>query len=560
MHPVDWAVAVAYIAWIVIDGLRRSKGTDKVDGYFLANRSLPWWAVGLSVMATQMSAVTIIGTTGQAYLTGLRFVQFYFGLPIAMIILSLTVVPFFTRARVYTAYEYLERRFDARTRSLASFLFLVGRAMSLGVTLAAPAVAMSAILGWTLPVTILVICVPMIVYTTIGGVQAVAWTDVKQMFIVVGGMSAAVAILLYGILQHVSFNQALHLAGATGRLKAVDFTVDVSQRYTFWSGMIGGLFLMLSYFGCDQSQVQRYLTAKSIDEARRSLMMSAYVKIPLQLLILGAGVLVFVFYLFQPSPMLFNRAYDAQVLSGPRAAEYASLEREFEAATAARRDAAVKDDRSAFLATDARVRQIRASAADVVRQTTGDEGYNDVNYVFPTFITTQLPIGLVGLMIAAIFAAAMSASGGELNALATATIIDFYRRRFVTGASDAHYLAVSKLATIFWGLFACVVAVYAANQGSLIEVVNRYGSFFYGSLLGVFILAILTRRATARGAFWGLIAGMVVVLTVAFVFPWIEFLWHNVIGAIVVVFVGLTLSFSGSQPQTGTVLASEPPR
>jgi len=381
MTLVDWGVVVAYLTWIVVDGLRRSKGTDKVDGYFLANRSLPWWAVGLSVMATQMSAVTIVGTTGQAYLTGLRFIQFYFGLPIAMIILSLTVVPFFTRARVYTAYEYLERRFDARTRSLASFLFLIGRAMSLGVTLAAPAVVMSTILGWTLPVTILVICVPMIVYTTIGGVQAVAWTDVKQMFIVVGGMSAAVAILLYGILQHVSLNQALQLAGATGRLRAVDFQFDLSQRYTFWSGMIGGLFLMLSYFGCDQSQVQRYLTAKSIDEARQSLLMSAYVKIPLQLLILGAGVLVFVFYLFHPSPMLFNRAYDAQVLASPRAAEYAALERDFEAAATARREAATRNDRDAFLATDARVKDIRAKAAGIVRQATGDEGYNDVNYV-----------------------------------------------------------------------------------------------------------------------------------------------------------------------------------
>src|SRR5258705_2256883 len=232
MRAFDWIVLVLYIGWIVIDGLRRSKGTDKVDGYFLANRSLPWWAVGLSVMATQMSAVTIVGTTGQAYLTGLRFIQFYLGLPLAMIILSLTVVPFFTRARVYTAYEYLERRFDVRVRSLASFLFLMGRAFSLGVTLTAPAVVMSAILGWQLPITVLAICVPMILYTSIGGVQAVAWTDVKQMFIIVGGMSAAVAVLLYGILQHVSFSQALHLAGATGRLQAIDFTFDVHETYT----------------------------------------------------------------------------------------------------------------------------------------------------------------------------------------------------------------------------------------------------------------------------------------------------------------------------------------
>jgi SSS family solute:Na+ symporter len=553
---LDWAVALGYIAWIVIDGLRRSKGTDKVDGYFLANRSLPWWAVGLSVMATQMSAVTIVGTTGQAYLTGLRFIQFYFGLPLAMVILSLTVVPFFTRARVYTAYEYLERRFDVRVRSLASFLFLMGRAASLGVTLAAPSVVMSAILGWTLPVTVLAICVPMIVYTTIGGVQAVAWTDVKQMFVVVGGMSAAVAILIFGILQHVSFGQALHLAGATGRLNAIDFRVNLTETYTFWSGMIGGLFLMLSYFGCDQSQVQRYLTAKSIDEARHSLLMSAYVKIPLQLLILTSGVLVFVFYLFQTPPMLFNRVYDAQVAASPQGGEYAALQRSFDAEIGVRRDAAQRDDRPAFLASDLRVKDIRAKATGLVQQATGDERYNDVNYVFPTFITTHMPIGLVGLMIAAIFAAAMSASGGELNALATASIIDFYRRHFVTAASDRHYLLVSKLATIFWGLVACVVAMFAANQGSLIEVVNRYGSFFYGSLLGVFILAILTKRATARGAFWGLLSGMAVVLAVALQLPWIAFLWHNLIGAVVVVVVGMGISYT--QPPGRAHRASQP--
>jgi Na+/proline symporter len=547
MRGLDWAVVVVYVAWIVYDGLRRSKGTDKVDGYFLANRSLPWWAVGLSVMATQMSAVTIVGTTGQAYVTGLRFIQFYFGLPLAMIILSMTVVPFFTRARVYTAYEYLERRFDVRVRSLASLLFLIGRAASLGVTLAAPSVVMSTILGWTLPVTVLAICLPMIVYTTIGGVQAVAWTDVKQMFVVVGGMSAAAGILLYGILQHVGFGQALHLAGATGRLKAIDFRFDPRETYTFWSGMIGGLFLMLSYFGCDQSQVQRYLTAKSIDEARDSLLMSAFVKIPLQLLVLTTGVLVFVFYLFQTPPMLFNRAYDARIAASPEAPAYAALQRSFDAAIGARRDAAERNDREAFLSDDARVQAIRGKAADLIRQATGDRQYNDVNYVFPTFITTRMPAGVVGLMIAAIFAAAMSASGGELNALATATIIDFYRRHFVREASDRHYLLVSKLATLFWGLVACVVATYSANQGSLIEVVNRYGSFIYGSLLGVFILAILTRRATALGAFWGLIAGMAVVLVVALMTP-IAFLWHNLIGAAVVVVVGMAISYAEPRP------------
>src|SRR5438874_2868802 len=410
MHPLDWAVVVTYIVWIVYDGLRRSKATDKVEGYFLANRSLPWWAIGLSVMATQMSAVTLVGTTGQAYSTGLRFIQFYFGLPLAMVILSLTVVPFFHRAGVYTAYEYLERRFDVRTRTLTALLFLIGRALACGVTLAAPAVVISAILGWRLPVTVLAICVPMIVYTSIGGVQAVAWTDVKQMFVIVSGMCAAVLILILGIPRGVGLGQALHLAGATGRLQAIDFRFDVRETYTFWSGMIGGLFLMLSYFGCDQSQVQRYLTAKSIDEARDSLMMSAFVKIPLQLLVLGTGVLVFVYYLFVTPPMLFNRVYDSQVPASAYARDYASLQRQFDAEIAVRREAAGHGDRDAFLASDARTRALRDKATALVKQASGDAAFNDVNYVFPTFITTEMPMGLVGLMIAAIFVAAMSAS------------------------------------------------------------------------------------------------------------------------------------------------------
>ena len=523
----------------------RSKGTDKVEGYFLGNRSLPWWVAGLSVMATQMSAVTLVGTTGQAYLTGLRFIQFYFGLPLAMIILSMTAVPFFHRAKVYTAYEYLERRFDVRVRSLASFLFLMGRAFSLGVTLTAPAVVMSAILGWQLPITVLVICVPMILYTSLGGVQAVAWTDVKQMFIIVAGMLAAVVVLVVGITSHVGMGQALHLAGATGRLNAVDLRFNLHETYTIWSGLIGGLFLMLAYFGCDQSQVQRYLTAKSEDAARSSLMLTAFVKIPLQLLVLSIGVLVFIFYLFQAPPMLFNRAYDAQVAAGPHAAEYQRLQQRFDQAIAGRRVAAEQGGRDAFLASDELVRNIRSRAVEIVKDTTGDSRYADVNYVIPTFITTQMPIGLMGLLIAAIFAAAMSASAGELNALATATIIDFYRRLFVREGTDRHYLVVSRLATIGWGLFACIVAIYAANQGSLIEVVNRYGSIFYGSLLGVFILAVINKRATATGALAGLVAGMAAVLTVAFS-PWtrdIAFLWHNLIGAVVVVLVGSITSW-----------------
>ncbi len=541
MSVVDWLIVGAYLAWIIVDGIRRSHGTDKVEGYFLANRSLPWWAVGLSVMATQISAITLVGTTGQAYATGLRFVQFYFGLPLAMVILCLTVVPFFTRARVYTAYEYLEQRFDLRTRTATSLLFLVGRACSLGVTLAAPAVVISAILDWSIPFTVLVLAVPMVFYTSLGGVQAVAWTDVKQMFVIVFGLFAAMTILIFGITREVDFGQALQLAGATGRLKAIDTRLDLRETYTLWSGLIGGLFLSLSYFGCDQSQVQRYLTAKSIDEGRHSLLMSAFVKIPLQLVILSAGVLVFVFYIFQTPPLLFNRIHDGDMLASPRAAEYAALQQEFDQAIARRRTAGKAGDKTEFLAADSSVRDVRARAVTLVKDTTGDTKYSDVNYVFPTFITTHMPVGLVGLMIAAIFAAAMSSASGELSALSSATIIDFYKRHFVPEAADAHYLRVSRLVTVGWGLLASGVSIYAAGQGSLIEVVNRYGSFFYGSILGVFILAILSKRATAAGAFYGLIAGMTVVLIVAFTTP-IAFLWHNLIGAAVVVGVGLAIS------------------
>ncbi len=542
MSLIDWGIVVVYLVWMIVDGLRRSEKTDEMEGYFLASRSLPWWAVGLSVMATQLSAITLVGTTGQAYSTGLRFVQFYFGLPLAMIVLSVTVVPFFHRARVYTAYEYLEQRFDVRVRTATSALFLLGRVFSLGVVLAAPAVVISAIVGWTIPMTLLALALPMVFYTSFGGVQAVAWTDVKQMVVIIFGLLAALVILVMGITRDVSLAQAFSLAGATGRLQAIDMRFSLSETYTMWSGLIGGFFLSLSYFGCDQSQVQRYLTAKSIDEGRHSLMMSAFVKIPLQLLVLCTGILVFVFYIFQPPPMLFNKAHEAQVVSGPYAADYASLQQRFDLEIATRKQAGTANDTPAFLASDARLKDIRAQAVQVVKNTTGDQQYADVNYVFPTFITTHMPVGLVGLMIAAMFAAAMSTASGELSALSSATVIDFYKRHWVKDATDKHYLKVSKLATAGWGLFACIVAIFASDQGSLIEVVNRYGSFFYGSILGVFILALLTKRATATGAFVGLIAGMAVVLSVAVGLPWIAFLWHNLIGAFVVVAVGLVVS------------------
>ncbi|MCC6774564.1 MAG: sodium:solute symporter [Gemmatimonadaceae bacterium] len=560
MHPLNWAIVVAYLLYVVIDGLRAAKGTKEIEGYFLANRSLPWWAVGLSVMATQLSAVTMIGTTGQGATDGMRFVQFYFGLPIAMVILGVTIVPFLHGAKVFTAYEFLERRFDAKTRSLTSFLFLVSRGMSCGTIIAAPAVVFSAIFGWPLPWCVALIGVPTVIYTMIGGVQAVTWADVKQMFLISGSLIAIIIVLLVKL--PVSPDNALRIAGSVGRMTPFDFSFNLSETYTFWSGILGGTFLMLSYFGTDQSQVQRYLTARSIPEARSSLLMSAYWKIPLQALILLIGVLVFVFYLFQAPPLLWNPAHDRSVRE-TRPAAYAQLESRYGDAIARRTDAALRlsdtprSDASAALAaegfreSEARVTAIRDEALVAAGEVTG-ESARDVNYIMPRFVLDHLPLGLAGLFIAAVLAAAMSSIAAELNSLSTATVIDFYRRWVRPEASDTHYLNVSKAATGVWGIFACVVATYAATLGSLIEVVNRFGSFFYGSILGVFILAMI-RRATARGAFVGLLSGMACVGAVSFGLPQISFLWHNLIGAAVVVLVGLAL---GGNPRAASLARS----
>ena len=567
MRWLDWLVVVAYLVWIVWDGLKRSKHTGQVEGYFLANRSLPWWAVGLSVMATQLSAITLVGTTGQGAADGLRFVQFYFGLPIAMVILSVTVVPFFYRARVYTAYEYLEHRFDVKTRTLAAVLFLLLRSLSTGAVISAPAVILSVVLGWNLTFTIMVIGLPTALYTILGGVQAVTWTDVKQMAVIVAGIIAAVLVLLFELPEGIGTLDALRVAGAAGRMRAVDFSFNINETYTFWSGLIGGLFLMLSYFGCDQSQVQRYLTAKSVEEGRDSLLMSAFVKIPLQALILITGVLVFVFFLFHQPPVLYNPVVADKVKSSTYADEYARIESDFASAAAARTasarelaaatrqgDAAREASaRASFAREGDALKDFRRRAGAIVKEVTGDDGYTrftgdvpaaDVNYIFPRFVTSYLPIGLVGLIIAAILAAAMSTIAAELNSLATATVMDIYKRHLRPVATDAHYLNVSRAATGLWALWASFIAMYAASLGSLIEVVNRFGSFFYGSLLGVFILAIGTRRATPAGAFWGLLAGMAVVTTVAFhpATSHISYLWHNLIGAVVVPIVGMTIS------------------
>ena len=551
MHPVDWSIVIVYLAYVIWHGLKLSRGTTDTEGFFLAGRSIPWWAVGLSVMATQMSAITLIGTTGQAYEDGLRFIQFYFGLPLAMIILCVTAVPLFYRARVFTAYEYLEQRFDAKTRTLTSFFFLLSRGLGVGVIIAAPAVVLSIVLGWNELVTIFVIGLSTTLYTMLGGVQSVTWTDVKQMVIILVGLSLCVFVIITNLPAGVSFSDAMNVAGAAGKLQTIDFSFDLNERYTFWSGTIAALFLFLSYFGCDQSQVQRYLTARSVDEGRVSLLMSAFLKIPMQFLFLLVGILVFVFYLFSTPPMIFNEV-DVTRAAAVQPLEHERLQGEFADAHQLRHLAALRfieeqntaertTARADYIAANEAYQDKRREATEFVRQTNGDSSFSDVNYVFPVFVIENMPLGLVGLIVAAILAAAMSSVAAELNALATASTMDFYRRHINVNSSEKEMLRFGRLSTLVWGIFACIVATFATNLGSLIEVVNTFGSFFYGSLLGVFVLAFAVPRAKSAGAFYGLLFGIVSVWIASSTTD-IAFLWFNVVGCLVTVAAGYLIS------------------
>ena len=552
MNSLDWFILTAYLTYVIWHGIALSRGSADTQSFFLAGRSLPWWAVGLSVMATQMSAITLIGTTGQAYDDGLRFIQFYFGLPIAMIILSMTAVPFFYRAKVFTAYEYLEKRFDARTRSLTSFFFLISRALGVGVVIAAPSVVLSIVLGWSELPTVFAIGLSTTLYTMMGGVKAVAWNDVKQMLVIVLGLAACITVILQSLPPGFHFQDAMFLAGAAGKLQTVDFRFDLSEQYTFWSGTLAALFLFLSYFGCDQSQVQRYLTARSADESRTSLLMSAFLKIPLQFLILLIGILVFVFYQFVTPPMVFNP--DAEQHAAEKApVQYQQLKQAFHDSHELRRQAATHyvnsrtlasgaDGKRAFQQANDQFNSIRQEAISFVQQTNEEPSFNDVNYVFPVFVLQNMPAGLVGLIVAAILAAAMSSVAAELNSLSTATTIDFYARHVNPQGTDRELLRFARLSTFIWGLFSCVVATFVTNLGSLIEVVNTFGSFFYGSLLGVFVLAFAVPKANASGAFFGLLCGMLSVWAVS-AFSNLAFLWFNVVGTCATVLAGGSISY-----------------
>jgi len=554
MRPLDWLVLVTTLVSIVVYGLYRSRGSDTVDRYLLAGRSMPWYAMALSVMATQASAITFISTTGQSYVDGMRFVQFYFGLPIAMVIVCATAVPIFHRARVFTAYEYLERRFDTKTRGLASLIFLCQRGLSAGLTIYAPAIVLSVILGWPERATTLLMGVTVVVYTVCGGIKAVTWSDVQQMCIIVVGLIAALVTVILLLPRSISFPDAVFLAGSAGRLNAVTTHFDWNDRFNIWSGLLGGTFLFLSYFGCDQSQVQRYLTGRSTEQSRLALLFNAVAKIPMQLFILFIGAMVFVFYVFVQPPVLFHRAELARVQA---TGSYQPMASQFQAGFGRRREAALAlvqahraGDRAgqsrnieAYRAAQKEMDDAHSRASKLVGEAGGPKDFSDTNYIFLSFVTRYLPVGLVGLVIAVILAATMSASSGEINSLATVTVVDVYRRHIRRGRSDHHYLVASRFATLFWGIYAVAFAGWGNRLGPLIVAVNMVGSLFYGSLLGCFVLAFGFPRVGGTAVFTGMLAGEAVVFA-AFLFTNISWLWYNVIGCAVVMVCAFAITYA----------------
>jgi SSS family transporter len=554
MSPIDWTVLCATLGLVVLYGLWRSRGRSSLDQYMLAGRTMPWYAVALSVMATQASAVTFISTPGQAYVDGMRFVQFYFGLPLAMLILSYTAVPLFHRARVFTAYQYLEQRFDSKTGTLVSIIFLIQRGLALGITLYAPAVVLTVIFGWPDWQTTLIMGGIAVAFTTMGGVKATAWSHTLQMLVMTVALVVALVCAVLLLPSHVSFGDAVSLADASGKLNVITTRFDWNDRYNLWSGLFGGMFLALAYFGTDQSQVQRYLTGRSIAQSRRGLMFNAAAKIPMQCLILFIGAMVYVFYIFQTPPILFEQNELRRLQASAPRTSYERVAQQYESASDSRRLAAdrlleARRGGDAGQVLEARTEYARAQdgfetarrEGAALAERAGGSKVNDTNYIFLTFVTRHLPAGIVGLVLAMILGATLSSISSEMNALSTVSLVDIYKRYVRAGAQENHYLRVSRAATLLWGCYAVVSAQYIKRMGSLIEAVNLLGSFFYGGMLGVFVLAFAFPKVRGRGAFWGVLAGEAVIFA-CWYFTKIAFLWYNVIGCLMVVATGLLIT------------------
>jgi Na+/proline symporter len=547
---------------IVAYGVYKSRGTQNIDGYLLGNQSLPWYSVCLSVMATQASAITFLSAPGLAYSSGMSFVQFYFGLPLAMIVLCITFVPIFHRLKVYTAYEYLEQRFDLNTRVLTAILFLIQRGLSTGITIYAPAIILSTILNINTVYTTLFIGIVVVCYTVYGGTKAVSYTQMLQMSIIFLGLFAAGYVVVSLLPEDVGFSKAISIAGKMGRANAIDFKFDWNNQYTVWSGLIGGFFLQLSYFGTDQSQVGRYLTGSSVSQSRLGLLMNGLVKIPMQFLILLIGVLVFTFYQYTKPPIFFN-SYELNRLENSKyKPALDSIYTRYDAAFLAKQkelqqlnmaldqgnEAMIDLQRQKLQVADIETKSLKKAVTDLMLKNDGNADVNDNNYIFLSFVTRYLPQGLIGLLIAIIFLASMGSTASALNSLASTTVIDVYKRLIKKDGSDNQYLSASRWATIFWGVICIIMALYASKIGNLIEAVNILGSYVYGTVLGIFLVAFYVKQVDGRSVFIGALFAELLVCVTGY-FEVIAYLWLNVLGCLLVVLLSLLIqTIKGAKP------------
>ena len=554
MSNIDWVILCCTLLFIVAYGAYKTKGSKNVQDYIKGNNEAQWWTIGLSVMATQASAITFLSTPGQAFHSGMGFVQFYFGLPIAMVIICLVFIPIYHRLKVYTAYEYLESRFDQKTRTLTAILFLVQRGLAAGITIFAPAIILSAVLGWDLLTLNIIIGVLVIIYTVSGGTKAVSITQKQQMAVIFAGMLAAFFIIVSKLPEDITFTKALDIAGASGKMEILDFSFDLSNRYTIWTGFLGGTFLMLSYFGTDQSQVQRYLSGRSVRESQLGLLFNGLLKVPMQFFILLVGVMVFVFYQFNASPINFNPAAHEAVQNSEYVQEYTALENQLKTIQAEQNitslayaevsDQTSSEDYKALKYQLAQLNKeevaVREKAKTIITSADATIETNDKDYIFINFILNNLPRGLIGLLLAVILSAAMSSTASELNALASTTAMDLYKRNVTTEKNDMHFVKASKWFTLGWGVLAILVACVANLFDNLIQLVNIIGSIFYGNILGIFLLAFFVKYVKSKATFVAAILTQAIIVFVWYM-DYLPYLWLNVLGCGIVMAIAIVL-------------------
>ncbi|PJE44392.1 MAG: sodium:solute symporter [Flavobacterium sp.] len=561
MQKLDWIVLSVTLLFIVFYGVYKTKGSKNVEDYILGNKQTPWWTVGLSVMATQASAITFLSTPGQAYHDGMGFVQFYFGLPIAMVVISMTFIPIYHRLKVFTAYEYLEQRFDLKTRSFTAILFLIQRGLGTGLTIYAPSIILSSILGWNLTLLNIIIGILVIIYTFAGGTKAVNVTQKQQMFIIMSGMFITFFLILHLLPNDMTFSNAMHIAGANDKMNILDFSVDPENRYTFWSGITGGFFLMLSYFGTDQSQVGRYLSGKSDRESQMGLIMNGFLKVPMQFFILLTGVMVFVFFQFNPVPLHFNPINKDAVEKSIYAEEYNSLEKQLAQLSEEKKEFNLLyidhlnqnyDNpilRNKLISLSAKEKDLHEQAKEIIAKVDSKAETNDKDYVFIYFILNYLPSGLIGLLLAVILSAAMSSSASGLTALASTTAIDIYKRNIKTEKSEKHFVNATKYFTLLWGVIAILFACVGTLFENLIQLVNIVGSIFYGTVLGVFLVGFYIKYVKANAIFYGAIISQTTIFFIYYyaihIYPTgqekLGYLWLNFIGASLTIVLSLML-------------------